>query len=529
MAEPLAKMNHSKPTGLEPVPSLEIGAMEIVENNVTEAQGHQAEMPRSFSRLSSIAVGFGITNSWIAYLSSFAISLSYGGRPVVIFGCLIATFVQGFITLGLSEIASAFPSSGGQYHFVWVLAPLKTRRFAAFVIGWMTLLGWWIIACSGATLSAVSIIGMVSFWYPDLVLHAWQTWLVYVGVVCMTAAPVVLFPKAVPRIAQFVLTMSIVGFVICFTIVLAMKKQVVPGSTVTKLNQGTSGWPDGLGWFLGICNALFAYVGTDSPIHIAEEMHRPGRQIPEAMNTTILIGFLTTMPLMVAMMYTVADTDAVVNSALPSLEAFYQITGSKGVSTFMLAWTTVIYTVCVVPQWVTCGRMAWAFSRDNGLPFSDYFKHLHPKTKVPVRATVLSVVFCWIYGLLFIASSAAFNSIITSAVLYLNITYVVPQAILLARGRSTLPNRALNLGKLGLFCNVFSQIAVVCILVFTCFPSFDPIQISSMNWSSVVLVGLFGLIIVLFFVTGRNFQGPEIDMALISAANQQERDLSKRK
>lgn len=110
-----------------------------------------------------------------------------------------------------------------------------------------------------------------------------------------------------------------------------------------------------------------------------------------------------------------------------------------------------------------------------------------------------------------------------------NITYVVPQAVLLGRGRSFLPTRALNLGKLGLFCNIFSPLAVVGILVFTCFPSYNPVYISSMNWSSVVLVGLFAIILALFFTTGRNFHGPDIDMTAISTANQQEADLRKMK
>jgi hypothetical protein len=53
-----------------------------------------------------------ITNSWVGYLSCFGQNLTYGGPQVVIFALLVATFAQGAITLGLSELASAFPSSG---------------------------------------------------------------------------------------------------------------------------------------------------------------------------------------------------------------------------------------------------------------------------------------------------------------------------------------------------------------------------------------------------------------------------------
>lgn len=55
----------------------------------------------------------------------------------------------------------------------------------------------------------------------------------------------------------------------------------------------------------------------------------------------------------------------------------------------------------------------------QGIPYSKYFAHVSPSLDFPVRATVLSMTFCGLYGLIYLASSTAFNSIITSAVLYL--------------------------------------------------------------------------------------------------------------
>ncbi|KAH6679235.1 hypothetical protein B0J14DRAFT_293566 [Halenospora varia] len=105
-----------------------------------------------------------ITNSWVGYLSCFGQNLAYGGSQSVILGPLVAAFAQWAVALGISELASAFPSSGGQYHFVWILAPEKTRRFAAFFVGWFSIVGWWIITASGVSLAAVSIFGMAGFW-----------------------------------------------------------------------------------------------------------------------------------------------------------------------------------------------------------------------------------------------------------------------------------------------------------------------------------------------------------------------------
>ena len=79
----------------------------------------------------------------------------------------------------------------------------------------------------------------------------------------------------------------------------------------------------------------------------------------------------------------VTDIDAMLSSGLPSAEAFLQITQSKSIVTFMMCWIIIVYfskafllplrlekvgannhVVSLPSQWVTAGRMTWAFARD---------------------------------------------------------------------------------------------------------------------------------------------------------------------
>lgn len=53
-----------------------------------------------------------IVNSWLTYAACFGVTYSYGGGPVAIFSPLISAIVQWLVLLGVSELASAFPSSG---------------------------------------------------------------------------------------------------------------------------------------------------------------------------------------------------------------------------------------------------------------------------------------------------------------------------------------------------------------------------------------------------------------------------------
>lgn len=293
----------------------------------------------------------------------------------------------------------------------------------------------------------------------------------------------------------------------------------------------------------------------------------------------MLIGFLTAFPLSLAMMFGITDMDAVLGSALPSAEVFYQISGSKSIMTFQMTWIILIYfgkfvLLCSRPKSTTlnlysvfnkpmghgrshdlgfrkrrkicCTRLhehrplTKASLPQYGLPFSNYFTRLNPRSKSPDRATFLSLCFCCIYGLLYLASTTAFNSIVTSAVLYLvriehpssaalgpqrkapesdrphpkqNITYAVPQGIIVARGRKrTLPpSRPFNLGRIGYVCNVLAPLLVATIGLFICFPPQLPVTAGNANYTPPILAAMFLIILALWFTIGRKFKGPKID------------------
>ncbi|KAF2120327.1 amino acid/polyamine transporter I [Lophiotrema nucula] len=512
---------------LQPIPSVSEGAVkqlqegkttDAVDDAVLRLNGHEAVLERQFSWISALGLAFSITNSWVGYLSCFGQNLIYGGPQSVIFGLIVAFFVQYTITLGLSELASAYPSSGGQYHFCYILAPPKTRRFAAFIVGWMSMIAWWLVTSSGVSLAAVCTTGLVQFFHPGFEAKAWQIWLIYCTVALITLLPVYFAPKKVPVTVQATLYMSLVGCVLWFVVILAMKGETQPASFITRPGLGTSGWSDSTAWLLGISNAMYTFGGTDGAIHISEEVHQPGRRIPQVMSATMFIGLLTSLPLFIALMFCMTSLDGVLSSPLASLETVYQATGSRTATTFLVIWLLVIYIVCLSSQWVTAGRIAWAFARDGGLPFSDYFAHVSTRKQFPVRTTIAAFVFVCLYGLLYLASTTAFNSIVTSAVLFLNISYVVPQGILLFQGRDKLPARWLNLGYLGYFCNTFAILWIGVLAVTVCMPPSLPVAVGSMNYTSVSLVGLALIIFSFWFTIGGKFKGPDIDWDAMEAA-----------
>ncbi|KAI3010417.1 hypothetical protein CBS147346_1630 [Aspergillus niger] len=498
---------------------------------IVHTHRHVQPMPRQFNWISALGLGFSITNSWVGYLSCFGQNLAYGGAQACIFSLVAAFMVQVIVTLGLAELASAFPSSGGQYHFCYILSPDRTKRYSAFVVGWLSILAWWV----------VTYVSLPSF-EPVRVYTAsqWQTYLMYLGASVVTIMPVFAAPKRISLVTQCALYLTLAGYLVFFVVMLSMHQQVQPGSFILSSAQGNSGWSRGTAWILAINNSMYAYGSTDAVIHICEELPQPGRRVPQVMIMTLAIGAVTSISLFVALMFFVDDIDAVRDASLPSLELVYQITGNRRITLGLSIILAIIYAggfttssrtiscsytdkaASLPSQWVTCGRIAWAFSRDNGLPFPEYFSDISKTFNFPVHTTIAAFIFTSLYGLLYLASTTAFNSIITSAVLFLNITYTVPQGILLATGRSNLPKRYLNLGWAGYFCNGFAVMWIVIQGVLTCLPPDPEVTLGSMNYVCVILVGVFLVINLLWVAVGRKrFSGPDIDWGVVKTGQRE--------
>lgn len=67
--------------------------------------------------------------------------------------------------------------------------------------------------------------------------------------------------------------------------------------------------------------------------------------------------------------------------------------------------------------------------------------------------------------------------------------------------------------------NVFSVCWTIVLGVMVCFPPALPVTLGSMNYSSVIVVGIFGIFVALWYAIGVRFEGPNIDLVALSEAN----------
>ncbi|KAF5572395.1 HNM1-choline permease [Fusarium pseudoanthophilum] len=511
---------------VEPInraPSVSKGSIIDADDRRLRAQGHKAELERSFSWLGALSLAYSISNSWLTYASSFGLVLIYGGGVTTLFALLIAAAAQWIVFLGLAELCSAFPSSGGQYHFTYIVASPKTRNFGAYVTGSINILAWWITTCSGLIYTAISAFGCAAAWFPDFAQQRYQVYLCYLGVTLLSLIPIyTIKQRYLDFMTESTTGFSLIGMVLAIAVCLGMADGDYAPGTIILENRGISGWNTGTGWLLSIAAALYCFAANGAVTHFAEELPNPGRKLPQVLNMSMAMGIVIVIPWTVAMLYSIKDLSAVQSSFLPSFELFYQATGSKAAATGLQAYLTFLYYTCIPSQWVTCSRITWAFARDQGLPFAEYWQHIDPQRGIPWRTTLLSAAFCALYGLIYVASTTAFNSIINATCLMLNLSYVIPQGVLLTQGRDKLPRRTFSLGKLGYAVNMYSVLFMIVIGVVFCLPQTNPTTAGSMNYNAPVVVGLFTVVCLLWIERRSKFKGPHIDWDLLNEANGEE-------
>ncbi|KAJ9626842.1 hypothetical protein H2204_009858 [Knufia peltigerae] len=389
------------------------------------------QMKKQFGTLATLGIAFAILNSWVAEAGSMLAPIALGGPVTIVWGCVAAAIFTTVLCLGVAELASAFPGAGGPYHYTYVLASEAHRKFLSFVVGWSNLIAWWFIISSAALFLASFVVGMAILTHPDYVAKAWQVWLVYVAIIVVATIIVIGGNDIMSFLTSMSLYWSLGCFFICFITAVAMhagepyrNASFVFGNFSNESGWSSSGTAFVVGWMLSTYN----FLGIDAATHLSEEMPHPEIEVPRAMVGAIATGLVTAFLFLIALLFCITDINEIVTSptGVPILAIFYQATGSKAAA---IALTCLIFVSIMFSELagiLVAGRTAWAFARDNGLPFSKYFSELNETVKSPVRATLLSSFLAIAYGAIYIGSVVAFQSIVGSSIIMLFTTYGTP-------------------------------------------------------------------------------------------------------
>ena len=181
-------------------------------------------------------------------------------------------------------------------------------------------------------------------------------------------------------------------------------------------------------------------TGYDAVSHMVEEMPNPHLNAPKTMVAAVLIGASSSFIFLICLLFSMQDVDLVNSSPAGALlETMYQATSSRagavclqvcptsprgdGADNQVIPIVAMAFTAQAIMT--ASSRMSYAFARDRGLPFSRYFAMMH-KSGVPINAVLLSTVCVIVFGCIYLGSSSALNAILSSSVVFLNISYSIP-------------------------------------------------------------------------------------------------------
>jgi amino acid transporter len=245
----------------------------------------------------------------------------------------------------------------------------------------------------------------------------------------------------------------------------------------------------------------------DAPAHMSEEMTNATRDAPRAMVLSVIIGFFTGLVYILVVLFSIVDIQAVSESptGVPLLEIFYQATRSTAGALSLQALLLLNQLFAANALLVEGSRSVYAFARDGAFPrvINDRLKHVHETLDVPVWAILASALMQCIFVALLFGSSAAFFTVLSVATTGLFLSYLIAICVAMFNRKHFVTERAYDLGKMGIPCNIIASVYLIFICIFFFFPTYMPVSGSNMNYASAA-VGIIAVVgLLCWFLGGR--------------------------
>jgi choline transport protein len=300
--------------------------------------GYASELKRNFSLISMLGLAFAILNSWTALSASLSLALPSGGPTSVIWGLVTAGVCNLCLAASLAEFLSAYPTAGGQYHWVAVISWPKWMPILSWITAYINVFGWIALTASGGLLGSQLIVGTIHLFHADYEAQPWHQFLIYIGYTLAAFAINAYGNRLMPLITKAAFFWSITGFtVISITVLACASPNYQSGAFVFTDFINTTGWPDGVAWLLGLLQGGFGLTAYDAVAHMVEEIPSPEINGPKIMIGCVAIGVFTGVIFLMILLFSLKDVDTVISSSSgPLLQIYYDATNSKAGSVCLL-------------------------------------------------------------------------------------------------------------------------------------------------------------------------------------------------
>ena len=427
-----------------------------------ESMGYAQELLRRMGGFSNFAISFSIICILAGGIPSLQLGVSAVGGAAAGIVWPVGVGFSFLVALCMAQIASAFPTAGGLYHWSSILG----GRGWGWAAAWFNL-GGLIFVTAAVNVGTYQL--FTRFIGPLFGLDAAKLTLIHqvAGVLLITGSQALLNHFGI-RVTTLLTDFS--GYLI-FAVATVLTLAMVLGAREHDLGRlfsftNFSGAPGGGVWpergnapvmfLLALMWPIYTITGFDASAHTAEETIQASQNVPRGILRSVYLSGIFGWVMVCSFVL-----------AMPSVG----VAAKQGENTF--AWLmeqvlpgalgTVLWIGIVLSNYL-CGlacitstsRMTFAFARDGGLPFSRILRTVAAKRKSPANAiwTVASLILlCVIY-------TPAYLTLTTAGVIFLYISYVMPTA----DGLFTYGKSWTRMGPFVLREPIFKSLAVISVL-----------------------------------------------------------------
>lgn len=444
------------------------------------------------------------------------ISAVYGGGQLSMFvGILVVLVLDGAVAVSLAELASRYPTSSGVYYWSYRLCGehKNTRKALSFITGWFWLIGNWTITLSVNFGFASLIAATISIYEPQWTASSWELLLIFYAVCILTFSICAFGDKMLPLVDTAAALWSVVTIIAVLVGVAVQAKSGRHSASYGLGNYDTSfsGWGQGFTFFIGLLPPAYAFSAIGMITSMTEECADPEVEVSRSLVLCMPIGGIASLFFVLPLCFTLPPLEAILEApngqALPFILS--TVMGTKAGTLILMVMVFFVTLFCSISITTGASRCTWAFSRDHALPLANIWTKTVADS--PVYALALVTIIEMLLGLINLGSSAAFTAFASVGVIALAIGYLVPIAISLFTGRKEVSHARWNVGRFaGTVANVLAVSWILFELVLFSMPTALPVSEVSMNYASVVLVGLISLSGVWYAISGRKRKSPEL-------------------
>jgi amino acid transporter len=502
--------------------------------------GYKQDLNRSWSGFSNFAISFSIISILAGCFTNFGAGFNNGGPISISWTWPILSIFILIIGFTMSELVSAYPTSGGIY---WWASKLGGPG-AGFFTGWLNLIGL-VAVTAGVSYGCATFIDLTLDTYSESWNDSYsltRVFLIFIGVLVLISLLNIGRGHLMALMNNISVWWHVVGASIIVLVLILVPDQHQSFSYVFTERFNNTGYFEGgtsgaSFWLIvvpfGFLLTQYTITGFDACAHLSEETSSASTAAAKGLWRSIFYSGLGGYVLLLAVVFALPndadgnpDNLGVGGAISPIQYLFVHALGNNWAS-FVLLISATAQIFCATSCMTSASRMTFAFSRDGAVPGSRHWSKLS-SSRVPANAVMLVAVLAMLVTLPALVEvnlgtkeapfiiPVAFYAVTSIAVLGLYLSFAIPIFLRWRHGEK-FEQGAWNNGSKYKWMNIIAVAEILIVSTYLMMPFLaggNPLSDSDFDWkfvnySPIVLLGALLLLTIWWFASAKKwFKGP---------------------